>query len=225
MAATTGEPSVPTMVTDVGGSTKKATPAARPVRAGRNETPAKVVIESKQKRRTPKEIQDDNKKAAVEAQAVTETREANYRATVHRIAEIEDGVQREEIEYQRYAAHPDADPRFKNLATKGESCPKPRIQMDLPSHTIATSRPAQIVPEDFEEDQEADDGQFHNDEEYPPVSVVDSASSDGASFEVADGNDDEDDARDEDYVMDAAEEDEHSRFYAPVLEVTSMSKF
>ncbi|GLB35103.1 hypothetical protein LshimejAT787_0206680 [Lyophyllum shimeji] len=93
-------------------------PRPRPVRKGANTNPGQVVLDQRQKRRTPAQVRADNERAELEAAAAQAKAAAEHQDKIQSTAAIEDQIQAEDIEDAKHGTHPDRRSEQKGPRTR-----------------------------------------------------------------------------------------------------------
>ena len=75
-----------------------------------NTNPAQIIKDNTQQRRTSEQVRQDNKKAAAAAAATKDANEKAERDRIQRLAEAEDDLRKEDVEYKKHAMRPDLLP-------------------------------------------------------------------------------------------------------------------
>jgi hypothetical protein len=123
--------------------------------------PGRIIINSQQKRRTRKQIEEDEEYARAEASAIQEDAVAKRCAVIAHLAELENSAQEEENTKKRYSSRPDL---------RRNSMQAGRIILRLPSRKAANLAPLpdDMVVEGGDDDEDSSESDFN----VPPTSTV-----------------------------------------------------
>jgi hypothetical protein len=75
-----------------------------------NINPAQIIKDNTQQRRTSEQVRQDNERAAAAAIATKDANEKAERDRIQRLADAEDDLRKEDVEYRKHAMRPDLLP-------------------------------------------------------------------------------------------------------------------